>query len=352
VFNAALACVFSDMANLHDIFPAFSCATFMLSIPGDVFWPYCSGIAILFLGLATAAISELSTARGIQKLVLLGPVWFAFAMAVFGADHLTAAKFVAMIVPSWMPAKLFWTYFVGIALIAAAVSLVTKIQLQLSTLLLGIMIFLFVLMIHVPNWLKAPGTNVSLTILLRDTSLSAGALAFALSQTARKARNDAQAKLGGFARQGINACRFAIAATLVVFGIDQCLDPTFAPGIPQENPAVIVAMPAWIPAHAFWPRLTGLVFLGCGLAIMMRKHARVAANVVGVTVLLMILFVYIPLTIAKAGDIANGLNYLAIHFALAGSAFLLSSAVATTPSAGTEMALSQGAAEEPIRRVN
>jgi hypothetical protein len=44
-------------------------------------------------------------------------------------------------------------------------------------------------------------------------------------------------------------------------------------------------------------------------------------------VLVLILFVYIPQTIAKASDIVTGLNYLSIHFALAGAAFFLASAM-------------------------
>lgn len=339
------------MMIVPEIIPAFSLATFRLSIPGDVFWPYFSGIAMFCLGLAIAAKNELERARGIEKLVLLGPVCFAFAMAVFGADHLTAAKFVAMIVPAWMPGKLFWAYFVGIALLAAALSLVTRIQMRLSALLLGIMIFLFVLMIHVPNWLKTPGANVSLTILLRDLALSAGALAFAFSQKTRKTGNYAGTHTGVFDAQVITVCRFAIALTLIVFGIDQLLNPNFAPGIPQENPTVLVTMPAGIPAHALWSRLSGLIFVGCALALTTRKCARIAANTIGVTALALIVFVYIPLTIAKASDIANGLNYLAIHFALAGSAFFLSSATAAAPSSVVQIALNQFAAEDPVRRV-
>jgi len=52
-----------------------------------------------------------------------------------------------------------------------------------------------------------------------------------------------------------------------------------------------------------------------------------AASVLGLTVLALMVLVYIPLTLSKASDIANGLNYLAIHFALAGAAFLLALAL-------------------------
>ena len=48
--------------------------------------------------------------------------------------------------------------------------------------------------------------------------------------------------------------------------------------------------------------------------------------------LVLILFVYIPLTVAKASDVANGLNYLAIHLALAGVAFFLAEASPATMS--------------------
>jgi len=297
-------------------------AVLMLSIPGEVFWPYFSGILVLCLGVATrTASAEFRAARGIENFALMAPVYFAVAVAVFGADHLTAARFVALIVPPWMPAKLFWAYFVGFALIAAALSLATNILSRIAATLLGIMILLFVLTIHLPNWMKTPGMNVQLTILLRDTALSAGALAFGISGRDREGQKQRRLKLEALAPRLIAACRVAIAVTLTVFGIDQLLNPNFAPGIPQENLAVFVAMPAWIPAHAFWGRLTGAIFVICALGILTRKYVRLAANVVGVTSLVLILFVYLPLTITKSADVANGLNYLAIHFALAGSAF-------------------------------
>jgi len=68
-------------------------------------------------------------------------------MAIFGSDHLVAAKFVATIVPSWIPGHLFWAYFMGFALIAATLNLATSIRWRLAASLL----FIFVLTIHIPN---------------------------------------------------------------------------------------------------------------------------------------------------------------------------------------------------------
>ena len=91
-------------------------------------------------------------------------------------------------------------------------------------------------------------------------------------------------------------------------------------------------MPAWIPGHVFRAYLTGAIFIGCALGLLSRRYARFAATILGITVLVLILIVYLPLTIAKASDIVSGLNCLAIHFALAGPAFFLAEAMPATVS--------------------
>ena len=58
-----------------------------------------------------------------------------------------------------MPWRLFWAYFVGFALLAAALSIATKIQVRWSGLLLGIMMFLFVaLLFHTQALPKGHGS--------------------------------------------------------------------------------------------------------------------------------------------------------------------------------------------------
>lgn len=71
--------------------------------------------------------------------------------------------------------------------------------------------------------------------------------------------------------------------------------------------------------------LTGAIFLGCALGRLSRKYA--PATLLGITVLVLVLFAYLPLTISKACDVANGLSYLAIHFALARAAFFRAGAL-------------------------
>src|SRR5665811_686562 len=111
-----------------------------------IFWLWFAGLIFLFAGLF-AVRKELPAARGLDKLLALGRVFVAASLALFGTEHLAGAQFVMQVVPPWMPGRLFWTYFVGVALIAAALSIVAGKQVRLSATLLGIMFFLFVVLI-------------------------------------------------------------------------------------------------------------------------------------------------------------------------------------------------------------
>ena len=76
--------------------------------------------------------------------------------AVFGIDHFVYTQFVATLVPSWVPGHMFWTYFCGAALIAAGAGMVLHIQARLASALLGSMIFIWLLVLHVPRALADP----------------------------------------------------------------------------------------------------------------------------------------------------------------------------------------------------
>jgi hypothetical protein len=60
--------------------------------PGNVFWPYFAGAVILLIGLF-ATRKEVSLARGKEKLLIVGRVFFAVPMAVFAAQHFTTTKY-------------------------------------------------------------------------------------------------------------------------------------------------------------------------------------------------------------------------------------------------------------------
>jgi hypothetical protein len=100
-----------------------------LDFPSTAFLMSAAGLALLVIGLL-AAKNDIAQARGIDKVVALTHLCFAIPLAVFGAEHLSDGKSLLNTVPSYMTWRLFWVYFVGFALIAASLSIATKIQVR------------------------------------------------------------------------------------------------------------------------------------------------------------------------------------------------------------------------------
>ncbi|MCU1222660.1 MAG: hypothetical protein JWQ42_753 [Edaphobacter sp.] len=89
--------------------------------------------------------------RAVDMMSEVGRLLFAIALVVFGVQHFMYASFVAMLVPAWIPGHLFWAYFVGVAFIAAAVSIVANRISRLAAILLGTMFLLWVILLHAPR---------------------------------------------------------------------------------------------------------------------------------------------------------------------------------------------------------
>lgn len=69
-----------------------------------------------------------------------------------GAQHFVYAGFVDTLVPAWIPPnQRFWTIFAGVALIAGGAGLLWPRTRRLAGLWSGVMIFLWVLLLHVPR---------------------------------------------------------------------------------------------------------------------------------------------------------------------------------------------------------
>jgi len=66
-------------------------------------------------------------------------------------------------VPRWFRVHLFWVYLDGIALIAPALSITVKRYAKLAAALLGIMLFVFELLISVPGKFADRGDTLALS---------------------------------------------------------------------------------------------------------------------------------------------------------------------------------------------
>jgi hypothetical protein len=92
----------------------------------------------------------------LEKFIPWGSVLFCITMITFGIDHFLYTTGVANLVPNWIPWHVFWTDFAGAALMLSGITIILKIQLKLSALLLSLMIFLWLLMLHIPRAVADP----------------------------------------------------------------------------------------------------------------------------------------------------------------------------------------------------
>ena len=249
----------------------------------------------------------------------LSNLCFAIPLAVFGAEHLTGARFIMLGVPSYMPWPLFWAYFVGFALLAAALSIATKIQVRWSGLLFGIMMFLFVAMVHIPRVIANPKDRIGWVIVIREMSFAGGA--WILAAIAMRERNKSKF---------INVGQGLIAIAAIFFGVEHFLHPSGCPGVPLEK-----LTPAWIPGHMLLGYLTGVILLVAGACILLNKRTQIAATYLGTWILLLVLFLYGPILIVQMADPSTavkveGINYFADTLLFAGAILALARATSRT----------------------
>jgi uncharacterized membrane protein len=81
----------------------------------------------------------------------LGPLFFASFLILGGIQHFVYADFVTKLVPVWVPGARYWVYFTGIALIAGGVGILLPKTARLAATMTGIMILLWVVLLHVPR---------------------------------------------------------------------------------------------------------------------------------------------------------------------------------------------------------
>lgn len=311
-------------------------ATFF-EVSGTPLWMAVAGLVLIALALL-AARNDIGDAKGLDKIVVLANLCFAAPLAVFGAEHFGEAKSIMQGVPAFIPWHLFWTYFVGVALLAASLSIATHIQVRWSGLLWGIMMFSFVAMMDVPGTIARHGDRFSVTLLLRE--LSFGGAGWILAGSAMGGR--------GAGKGLITIGRVILGISAMVYGVEHFLHPLGLPGVPLAK-----QIPTWIPMRALIDYVTGAFLLVAGGCILVNKKTRTAATYLGSWILLMVLVIYGPVLIGalldpNPGVKIEGLNYFFDTLLYAGAVLALASAVPGSEAQSGQPAFSSQPMERPV----
>jgi uncharacterized membrane protein len=256
-----------------------------------------AGIAALVAGFILVR-PRLQAACGVDKILVLAPIFEAASLAVFAAEHFTAAHDLMGIVPKWLPGPLFWTYFVGAALVAAAISFITWRQVRWSAALLAILFLIFVITIDLPNVPVAAHDRFFWILTVRETSFAGGAMVLAGSAWPNTSfASSALIRIG----------RGIVAAVMIFYATQHFLFPHNVPGVPLAK-----LTPAWIPIPVAIAYLIGIVLLSAGVGLLIRRTIRIAAAGCGITLLLLTVFFYGAIFAAEIHSplAVEGLNYI------------------------------------------
>jgi uncharacterized membrane protein len=133
--------------------------------------------------LGGVSLAASSVNRVFEKATRFVPLALGVFLAYCGMAHFPYAKYVASLIPPWIPAHMFWTYFAAIALIAGGVGVLVPRTARLAATLSGVMLFSWVFLVHIP---LAINTHNVGEISRGFHALSDSAVAFMLAGTLRK----------------------------------------------------------------------------------------------------------------------------------------------------------------------
>ena len=256
-----------------------------------------AGIATLVAGLVLVR-ERFRAASAAGRVVVLGPLFYATALAIFASEHLLAARSLVAVVPQWMPGCLFWVYVVGAAWLAAAISFIAWQEVRWSAPLVVLLFLIIVATIDIPGVFANWHDRFSWILTARELSFAGGAMVLTGSVWPRANRAGT-----GLATLG----RGTIAAVMIFYAIEQFIHPRHVPGVPLEK-----LTPAWVPAPELIAWVVGIALFAAGIALFIRRHVRTAAAGAGMVLLLLTAFFYIPILLTEihSARAVEGMNYV------------------------------------------
>ncbi len=151
---------------------------------------YSMGIYLLYLYcIKEIETNQLIKTKNMKYLTTIGRILFALPFGIMGLNHFIMKSYYLGMMSTFIPGGGYTIIITGLALIAACISIIAKKYIQISCLLLALLLFLFILTIHVPGLFDPTDVTIlsmhtkfstlALIELMKDVSLMGGALMIA-----------------------------------------------------------------------------------------------------------------------------------------------------------------------------
>jgi uncharacterized membrane protein len=251
-----------------------------------------------------------------EKLTLIGRLFFAIALIGLGIEHFIFKDFITGRAPAWpqaIPGGLIWAYLTGIAFIIISISIISEKKSRFAAILAGVLIFLWAFLRNIPGVADDSLLGVSWTKTGKALVFFGGALAIAGTlPKVQSIRNVSLLKFMNLRSEFFILGRICLGIFLIITGIQHFIFTEFVASL----------IPNWFPGNSvFWTYFGGVALISGGVGLLVPQTARLAAFLVGLMVFSWFWIIHIPRTFTSVSDGIAVFEALAVS----GIAFVLAS---------------------------
>ena len=250
-------------------------------------------------------------------LIAVGRLFFGLALIGLGAEHFVYRQFVIGRAPAWpagFPGELPWVYGWGVVVMLAGLAVLTRRGGRAAMLGLGILVFFWALLRHIPvvladsliggNW-----TSAGKALVFVGGSFGIAATFPPLQRATpggwRRFANESDA----FARIG----SYCLGSFLILCGMQHFKFLAF----------VATLIPPWFPGNpVLWSQFAGVLLLTFGVGLLFARTAPLSALLTGLMIFSWFWIVHLPRVRVSVSDgmaVFEALAFSGIAFVLAGA---------------------------------
>lgn len=224
------------------------------------------------------------------RIASAGHAAFAAVLVALGIQGLVHGGFTAVWqpVPENAPAREALAYLCALIFVAGGLASLWRRTAAPAARVLLVSLLLWLLFLRMPDLFRAPAAFVSWDGCAETAAIVAAAWVlyawFAVDEQQHP----------GFAAgtSGVRIARVLFGLALIPFGVGHFL-------YVKQTAALV---PGWLPVHVAWVYVTGGAFLAAAVAVLVNRHAHVAAALSALQIGLFTLLVWVPIVAAGSKD--------------------------------------------------